>query len=83
MCNTIIAATDAAAAMDVEEEPSRESRTDLDSYANMPVVASGAYVLAELNKEMEVSPCSPSYKPLMIPLIDAAVKCMNVLMEKE
>ena len=75
--NTIIAAMNTAAVVadiDVTEETSPESRTDLDSHANMPVVGSGAYVIAELNKKMEVSPYSPSYEPLMIPLVDAAIK---------
>jgi len=61
--------------MDADEtDATPESRSDLDSHANMPVVGKHAYILAELNKSMEVSPFTPTYKPLSIPLVDAAVK---------
>jgi hypothetical protein len=59
---------------DAADNQTMESRTDLDSHANMPVVGRGAYVLADLNKSMEVCPFTPTYKPLSIPLVDAAVR---------
>jgi hypothetical protein len=51
-----------------------ETRTDLDSHANMPVVGSGAHVLLDHNKTCEVSPYSPEYEPMEVPLVDAAVR---------
>ena len=60
--------------VDDDEGPGPESRTDLDTHANMPVVGSGAYILAELNKTVEVSPYTPDYKPMSVPLVDAAVR---------
>jgi hypothetical protein len=51
-----------------------ESRTDLDSHANMPVVGRQAYILAEHNRTCDVSPYSPDYEPMKVPLVDAAVK---------
>jgi hypothetical protein len=51
-----------------------ESRTDLDSHANMPVVGGGAHVLLDHNKTCELSPDSPDYEPMEVPLVDAAVR---------
>jgi hypothetical protein len=51
-----------------------ESRTDLDSHANMPAVGSGAHVLVDHNTTCEVSPYSPDYEPMEVPLVDAAVR---------
>jgi hypothetical protein len=39
----------------VGDGPGEESRTDLDSHANMPVVGSGAHVLVDHNRTCEVS----------------------------
>ena len=81
MYSVIVSAMDAAVVaslgddpMGDDEEPGPESRTDLDSHANMPVVGKEAYVLAWLDKSVEVSPYTPDYKPMSIPLVDAAVR---------
>ena len=58
----------------VGDNPGDESRTDLDSHANMPVVGSGAFVLVDHNSTCEVSPYSPDYEPMKVPLVDAAVR---------
>ena len=60
--------------MDTDMPPDLESRTDLDSYANMPMVDAGAFVIAELGRTCNVSPYSPDYLPMKSPLVDAAVK---------
>ena len=54
-----------------------ESHTELDSHANMPVVGKHAYIIAETGKMMDVSPFTPDYKPLTVPLVDATVKYDN------
>ena len=54
-----------------------ESRTELDSHANMPVVGKHAYIIAETSKKVDVSPFKPDYKPLTVPLVDATVKYDN------
>jgi hypothetical protein len=59
---------------DVDDGPGEESRTDLDSHANMPVVGSGAHALEDDNKTCELSPYSPDYEPMEVPLVDAAVR---------
>ena len=56
------------------ESSSTHSRTELDSHANMPVVGKNTFVLTWLGKEVTVSPYSPAYEPLDIPLVDAALK---------
>ena len=50
------------------------SRTELDSHANMPVIGKHAYVIAETGRTVEVSPFTPDYEPIRVPLVDAAVK---------
>ena len=77
--NVIATAINQAAVMSSEAsvpptDEISESRTDLDSHANMPVIGSEAFVLADLGKSMQVSPYTPTYEPLTVPLVDAAVK---------
>ena len=40
----------------------------------MPVVGCEAFVLAELNRTCDVSPYTPDYEPMRVPMVDAAVK---------
>ena len=53
------------------------SRTELDSHANMPVVGKHAYIIAKTGKKVDVSPFTPEYKLLTVPLVDATVKYDN------
>ena len=54
-----------------------ESCTELDSHTNMPVVGKHAYIIAETGKKVDVSPFTPDYKLLTVPLVDATVKYNN------
>ena len=54
-----------------------ESRTEIDSHANMQVVGNHSYIIAETGKKVDVSPSTPDYKPLTVPLVDATVKYDN------
>ena len=54
-----------------------ESRTELDSHANMPVVGKHGYIIAETGKTVDVSPFTPDYKLLPVPLVDATIKYNN------
>ena len=54
-----------------------ESCTELDSHANMPVVGKHAYIIAETGKMVDVSPFTPDYKLLTVPLVDAMIKYDN------
>jgi hypothetical protein len=58
----------------VDDGPGDESRTDLDSHANMPVVGTGTHVLMDHNRTCEASPYSPDYEPMEVQLVDAAVR---------
>ena len=58
-------------------EMKEESRTELDSHTNMPVVGKHAYIIAETGKKVDVSPFTPDYKPLTVPLVDATIKYDN------
>jgi hypothetical protein len=49
-------------------------RLELDSHANMPVVSSGAYILAHSGKTADISAYNPNYKSKQIPLVDAALQ---------
>lgn len=54
-----------------------QSRTELDSHANMPVIGRNAYILAETGKSVEVNPYTPDYQAMTIPLVDAALRYDN------
>ena len=54
-----------------------ESCTELDSHANMPVIGKHAYIIAEPDKKVDVSPFTPAYQPLRVPLVDATVRYDN------
>ena len=51
--------------------------TELDSHANIPVVGKHAYIIAETGKKVDVSPFTPDYKLLTVPLVDAMVNYGN------
>jgi hypothetical protein len=70
----MVSVTIVAAMNGVGDGPGNESRTDLDSHANMPVVGSGVLVVVEHNRTCEVSPYSPDYEPMKVLLVDAALR---------
>ena len=55
-------------------EMNEESRTELDTHANIPVLGKYAYIIAETGKKVDVSPFTPDYRPLTVPLLDATIK---------
>ena len=50
-----------------------ESCMELDSHMNIPVVGKHAYIIAETSKKVDVSPFTPDYQPLTVPLVAATV----------
>ena len=48
-----------------------ESRTELDSHANMPAVGMNAYVISDTGRVADVNPFTPDYKSMLIPIVDA------------
>ena len=66
-------------AMDgTEDDTFTEFRLELDSHANMPVVGSGAYILAHSGKTVDVSAYNPDYESMKIPVVDAALQYDNL-----
>ena len=57
-----------------ENDHAKESRTELDSHANMPVVGKNADALAETGRTCDVSAFTPDYEPMKVPIVDAAVQ---------
>ena len=54
-----------------------ESCMELNNHANMPVVGKYAYIIAKTGKKVNVSPFTPDYQPLTVPLVDATVRYDN------
>ena len=51
-----------------------DSRTELDSHANMVVIGKHAYIIATSDKTVEVNPFTPDYESLKnVPIVDAAI----------
>ena len=53
---------------------SDDSRTELDSHMNMPVVGRHYYIISETGKVADVKAFSPDHKTMQIPIVDAAVQ---------
>ena len=51
-----------------------DSRTELDSYANMPVVGKNCYILYESGTFAEVNTFSPDYETKEIPIVEKSVQ---------
>ena len=60
--------------MRFDDEDEHESRTELDSHANMPVVGRNSYVISDTGKMAEVNPYNPDYKSMRLPIVDAAIQ---------
>jgi hypothetical protein len=70
LLSTTIADVDAVDDSDKNES----SRTEFDSHANMPVVGRHAYIISDTGKIADVSPFTPDYQSMEIPIVDAAVQ---------
>ena len=71
------------ASMEVDIETDGESRTELDSHANMPVVGRQALVVEQPGKTVEVSPFTPHYKPIKVEVVNAIIQYDSPLDGKE
>ena len=69
--------------MEVDIETDGDSRTELDSHANMPVVGREALVVEQSEKMVEVSPFTPDYKPIKVEVVNAIVRYDSPLDGKE
>ena len=59
---------------DDDERRNSDSRTDLDTHANMPVVGRNVLIIQETGETVDVHPFSPDYPALKAKLVDAAVR---------
>jgi hypothetical protein len=57
-----------------EREESFDSRTKLDSHANMPVLGRHSFVISDTGKVADVKAFSPDHKTMRIKIVDAAVR---------
>ena len=71
------------ASMEVDVELDGESRTELDSHANMPVVGREALVVEQSGKMVEVSRFTPDYKPIKVEVVNAMIQYDSPLDGKE
>ena len=71
------------ASMEVDIETDGQSRTELDSHANMPVVGREALVVEQSGKMVEVSPFTPDYKPIKVEVVNAIIQYDSHLDGKE
>jgi hypothetical protein len=69
-----IMASDVDAVDDTEEEQPEESRAELDSHANMPVVGHNAFIIADTGRVAKVNPYTPDYAPMQVKIVDVAVQ---------
>eukprot|EP00957_Ditylum_brightwellii_P035087 2660089-Ditylum_brightwellii.AAC.1 len=58
----------------IQPTNSRMSKTELDSYANMPCMSRDAFVVPDTGRVMEVNPFTPNYDTMKVKLVDAALK---------
>ena len=70
-------------ALQPDEPIDGESRTELDSHANMPVVGREALVVEQSGKMVEVSPFTPDYKPIKVEVVNAMIQYDSPLDGKE
>ena len=69
--------------MEVDIETDGQSRTELDSHANMPVVGREALVVEQSGRTVEVSPFTPDYKPIKVEVVNAIIQDDSPLDGKE
>jgi hypothetical protein len=57
-----------------EDTDIEQSRTELDSHANMPVVGRHAHIISDTGRIAEVNAFTPDYEPMQLPIVDAAIQ---------
>ena len=61
-------------AMEGDDLGADETRTELDSHANMAVIGRNAYILNNSGRTAQISPFTPDYEALSeVPIVDAAI----------
>jgi hypothetical protein len=60
-----------------KENHMEESRTELDSHANMPVADMNAHSMSDTGRIADVNPFTPEHNSVMTSVVDAAVRCCD------
>jgi hypothetical protein len=61
--------------VNVAVETDEESRTELDSHANMAVVGRHAFIISDSGRIADVNPFTPDYESMQVPIVDVVVLC--------
>jgi hypothetical protein len=69
-----IMAADVDLVLDDEDMEAEQSRTELDSHANMPVVGRHAFIISDTGRVADVNAFTPDYEPMQLSIVDAAIQ---------
>ena len=58
----------------MDDPDDRESRTEFDSNANLPVIGQHPQIISDTGRVAEVNPFTPDYKVTNVPIVDAAIQ---------
>jgi hypothetical protein len=69
-----IMATDVDLALSEEDMEAEQSKTELDSHANMPVAGRHAFIILDTRRVAYVNPFTPDYEPMQLSIVCAAIQ---------
>ena len=69
-----IMAADVDLALNDKDMEAEQSKTELDSHANMPVVGRHAFIISDTGRVAEVNAFTPDYDPMQLSIVNAAIK---------
>jgi hypothetical protein len=69
-----IMATDGDLALNEEDMKAEQSKTELESHANMPVVGRHAFIISDTGRVAGVNALTPDYGPMQLSIVDAAIQ---------
>jgi hypothetical protein len=75
-----IMVTDVDLVVNDEDMGAEQSRTELDSHANMPVVGRHAFIISDTGRVANVNAFTPDYKPMQLSIVDGPLSNMIVHM---
>jgi hypothetical protein len=69
-----IMATDVDLALNEEDMESEQSKTELDSHANMPVVGRHAFIISDTGRVADENAFTPDYEPMQLSIVNTAIQ---------
>jgi hypothetical protein len=67
-------AADVDLVLNNDEMDAEQSKTELDSHANMPVVGRHAFIISDTGRVADVNAFTPDYEPMQLSIVDAAIQ---------